>query len=301
MRQRDVFLAQLRARGEVWEPGPGLVGFRGRPLATLRRIERLLASLCARETDDEWIVPPAIPLKTLERAGYFASFPHWLTLASHLSDDHATLERVASSSEPAYAAAHATAPAAAALPPAVCYHVYTALAGSTLRGPRVMTAQACCWRHEGDRLTPLERGWAFTMREIVCVGSEAECAAFRERGVGIAETLAADLGLEWSIEPAEDPFFAPTARGRALLQRVKGLKHELRLPLGEGVTTAAASFNLHEQFFGEAFDIRLLNGEPAHTACVAFGLERWLLAVLLRADRNAIADSDADAPQEALA
>jgi seryl-tRNA synthetase len=299
MRQRDALLAELRARGELWQPARGLIGLRGRPLAVLRRVERLVASLCAGETDEEWVVPAAIPLATLERAGYFASFPNWLTLAAHLSDDQAVLERVASSTAPARAAAEATVPAATALPPAVCYHVYEALAGTTLRGPRVVTAQAPCWRHEGGRLAPLERAWAFTMREIICIGTEAECSAFRERGVAIARRLATALGLEWSIEPAEDPFFAPTARGRALLQRLKGLKHELRLPIGDAETTAAASFNLHEQFFGEAFDIRLADGEPAHTACVAFGLERWLLAVLLRG--NAARDNDVHAHREALA
>ena len=282
MRQRDLLVAALRARGELWEPAPGVVGLRGAPLALLRRIDAGLASLCASETDDEWAVPAALPLETLERAGYFASFPQWLTLASHLTDDRSTLERIASSAEPARVASSACAPAGAALAPAVCYHVYAALEGTILRGPRIVTAQGQCWRHEGPRLSTLERGWAFTMREVVCLGTAQECAAFRERGVRMARSLAAALGLDGSMEPAADPFFAPTAQGRALLQRVKGLKHELRLPIGDGETTAAASFNLHEQFFGEAFDIRLADGEPVHTACVAFGLERWLLATLLR-------------------
>ncbi len=282
MRRRDAIIAALRARGELWEPAPGLIGLRGRPLAVLRRIEGRIASLCAGETDDEWSAPAALPMTTLERAGYFASFPHWLTVASHLTDDPTALERVASSSHPALAAAAVTVPAVVALPPAVCYHVYAGLAGSTIRSQRVVTAQGCCWRHEGGHLATLERSWSFTMREIVCIGTQAECIAFRDRGARITRWLATGLGLSSSIEPAEDPFFAPTARGRALLQRVKGLKHELRLPIGDGDTTAAASFNLHEQFFGDAFDIRLTNGEPAYTACVAFGLERWLLAALLQ-------------------
>ncbi|MFN2566169.1 MAG: hypothetical protein ABR499_14325 [Gemmatimonadaceae bacterium] len=282
MRRREALVDALRARGELWEPTPGVVGLRGAPLALLRQLEHLLATRCAAQTDDEWAVPAALPLTVLERAGYFASFPQWLTLASHLSDDPATLERIALSAAPGRAAAGAAAPAAAALPPAVCYHVYDALAGTTVPRARIVTAQGLCWRHEGHRLAALERGWAFTMRELVCIGTEADCAAFRERGLEMGRSLATALDLDWSIEPAEDPFFAPTARGRALLQRVKGLKHELRLPVGDGDTIAAASFNLHEQFFGEAFDIRLATGEPAHTACVAFGLERWLLAALIR-------------------
>ena len=44
---------------------------------------------------------------------------------------------------------------------------------------------------------------------------------------------------------------------------------------------AASSFNLHDTFFGDAFAITLPGGEAATTACVAFGLERWLLAFLV--------------------
>ncbi|WP_165818518.1 hypothetical protein [Frankia canadensis] len=38
---------------------------------------------------------------------------------------------------------------------------------------------------------------------------------------------------------------------------------------------AIAFTNLHRTFFGERAEIAL-DGEPAHTSCVAFGLERWL-------------------------
>lgn len=281
MRQRDAALAKLRAVGELWEPAVGLVGLRGEALARLRHVEGIIAQAYAPEGAEEWRVPAAIPLAVLERADYFASFPQWLTLASHLADDERSLERIARSRTPAQAAAISAAPAAAALPPAVCYHVYAALAGTTLYAPRLVTAEGCCWRHERDRLAPLARGWAFTMREVVCIGSEEQCAAFRERGIAIARDVAAALGISSALAQAEDPFFAPTARGRLLLQRFKSLKHELLLPIGDGETIAAASFNLHERFFGEAFDIRLPDGEPAHTACVAFGMERWLLASLI--------------------
>lgn len=298
MRQRDALIATLRARGELWEPAPGLLGLRGRPFAVLRRIEGRIAALCETETEDEWVVPAALPLSTLERAGYFASFPHWLTVASHLTDDQAILEGVASSRDGARAAADAVVPATTALPPAVCYHVYAAVTGSTVPSSCIVTAQGCCWRHERDRLTPLERGWSFTMREIVCIGTEAECLAFRDRSIKLARWLATGLGLNSSVEPAEDPFFAPTSRGRALLQRVKGLKQELRLPIGDGDTVAAASFNLHEQFFGDAFDIRLASGEPAYTACVAFGLERWLLAALVHDQAALAVNGDSHVRQE---
>jgi seryl-tRNA synthetase len=157
--------------------------------------------------------------------------------------------------------------------------VYAALAGRTLSATSYVSAEGTCWRHEGDQLRPLARGWAFTMRECVAVGDEESVAAFRARGIARARALADSLGLDATLEEATDPFFRPTARGRELLQRLKGLKQELRLPNGDG-SVAAASFNLHERFFGDAFDIRLGDGSPAASACVAYGIERWLLAFL---------------------
>jgi len=278
MNTAERIVAALRARGELWEAAPGLVGLRGDALALRAALERLVAT-AAGDGCEEWAPPSALALATLERASYFASFPQWLTLAAHLREDAAALEAVARSADPVEAARHACAPADAALPPAVCYHVYAALAGRTLAEPALVTAQGTCWRHEGARLRPLARGWAFAMREGVCVGDVEAAARFAARGIERAVALADALGLDAGLAEATDPFFAPTSRGRQLLQRLKGLKQELLLPVGDE-TVAAASFNLHERFFGEAFDIRASDGSAAASACVAYGVDRWLLAFL---------------------
>ena len=178
-------------------------------------------------------------------------------------------------------AAAASAPKVA-LNPAVCYHVYSALAGQVIDASRIITAQSTCWRHEGDRHLPLARQWAFTMRETVFVGTADDACRFLERASCGVMDLARGLGLDPSVVVASDPFFAPTARGKQLLQQLEELKHEMLLPIRAGERIAASSFNLHGTFFGEAFAIRLSTGVPATTACVAFGLERWLLAFLAR-------------------
>jgi hypothetical protein len=280
MWQAEEIIRTLRARGELWDVAPGLIGLRGDPLALLRSIEDAIAGIAMHAGAEEWRVPPAIPLETLARAEYFQSFPQWLTLASHLSSDETVLQRVAESADPATEVKSAVAPAGAALLPAVCYHCYAALAGQTVFEARIITSSQVCWRHEGERLAPLERGWAFTMREIVCVGTPADVDAFVRFGRVAVRQLATDLGLDARIVEAEDPFFAPTSRGKALLQRVKGLKRELLLPIGDGRSIAAASINDHEGFFGEKFRIRCADTRWASSGCVAFGVERWLLAVL---------------------
>ena len=281
MLQPERVIAELRMSGLLWDAGPGLIGLRGPVLGLLHDIERELETLARLETLDEWRTPPGISFETLERAQYFASFPQWLSTASHLSGDESVLQEIATSHTPGSAARSACGLPETVLPPAVCYHTYAAMAGGVVDAPSVMSAQAICWRHEGGRLAALERGWAFTMREIVCLGSQREVRAMIERCTANTRGFARELGLETTLEVASDPFFAPTSRGRAALQRIKGLKHELVINFPDGRPLAIASFNDHETFFGEAFAISLSTGGPAFSGCAAFGLERWLLAVLV--------------------
>jgi len=286
MLQPEDVIKDLRKSGSLWEAGPGLVGLRGPAAELMRDIERQLAAVARLETGDEWRTPAGVSFETLERAEYFASFPQWLSTASHLSGDESVLHDIAASDAPASAARNAVGRAETVLPPAVCYNTYAALAGSVIDAPVVMTAQATCWRHEGDKLSALERGWAFTMREIVCVGADRDVRGLLDRGVSHADSLARELGLETELGVASDPFFAPTSRGRAALQRIKGLKHELVLHFPDGRPLAIASFNDHENFFGDAFDITLVHGGAASSGCAAFGIERWLLAVLVTHGTN---------------
>jgi seryl-tRNA synthetase len=289
LRPEDV-IGILRDRGEIWETAPGLVGIRGPARELMERIAASLTALAHEEAADEWSVPQGIAFATLERAQYFASFPQWLTAASHLSDSESVLEGIAGSDSPAAAARGAMQQPDAALSPAVCYHTYERLAGQRVSSPTLTTAEGVCWRHEGDRLAPLERGWAFRMREIVCLGTPAHVEEFRQRWMERTQAFAESVGLAAEIVQAADPFFAPTARGKAALQRIKALKHELIVRFPDGRPLAIASFNNHENFFGEPFEISLENGEAAASGCVAFGIERWLLAVLASrgANRNAM-------------
>ena len=100
-----------------------------------------------------------------------------------------------------------------------------------------------------------------------------------------AQTYLTRLDLSATLEVATDPFHTAD-RGKLALQRLRALKYELRMPLA-GATIAVASFNYHEDHFGRAFGIALPDGFPAHTTCVAFGIERWELAV--REQREAAA------------
>lgn len=199
---------------------------------------------------------PCLPPDVANRCGYLDAFPHHATIATPLNV-----------SNPPGAADRAL------LTPAACYHVYPLLEGVSVSAPVIYTIRATCFRHE-ERFLPLERQWAFNMREIVCVGSAYDVERFldgsRTDVVGWCESL----GILAAVQQATDPFFDPETSPGWLMQRLLPLKTEL--VTGD---VAISSFNCHQSYFGEAFDIQRAE-TTAWTGCVAFGLERWLLALI---------------------
>jgi seryl-tRNA synthetase len=143
----------------------------------------------------------------------------------------------------------------------------------------MVTACGRCYRNENDDAHPVERLRAFTMREIIGIGTESFVESMRRDLMDRVGKWVVELELDGFIETASDPFFTNEARGRRLMQQLQPLKYELQLRVsGDGRTVAAASFNHHRDHFTKAFSIRLENGEPANSGCVAFGWERWIIA-----------------------
>jgi seryl-tRNA synthetase len=161
-----------------------------------------------------------------------------------------------------------------ALTSAACYSIYLHLRDSRLPSSRYLTTVATCYRNE-KHYDGLRRLRAFTMREIVCVGTgeavQQHLATFKPKIQATAEAL----GLQLDVTKASDPFFMPSS-SRALQQRLFPVKEEF---VHDG-SLAIASVNFHRNFFGERCSITMETGEVAHTGCVAFGLERWLAALL---------------------
>ena len=117
------------------------------------------------------------------------------------------------------------------------------------------------------------------MREIITVGTPQVVESVRRNLMARVDAWMKELRLDGNIEVASDPFFTRESRGRLLMQQLLPLKYELRLRMDKtGRTVAAASFNNHHDHFGKAFRIGLPGEESAHTGCVAFGWERWVIA-----------------------
>ena len=227
----------------------------------------------AIDAEIEWIArasgargmhyPALIDRGTLERAGYMESFPHLLLSATRLDG-----------------------PTSWCLSPAVCYHTYAHFAGTVLTDPITVTARGQCFR--GEQQTSFGvRQIEFEMREIVFLGAEKWVDMQSRHAVERITALASRLGLDGAWQSAEDPFFLPAGEGKALMQRLLGVKEEYRSGGVDGL--ALASVNRHGRFFGERFAItHAADGEPVHTACLAIGLDRWHASVasLLRRESH---------------
>lgn len=278
---------ELLASGEVSQEVPGVYSLG--PLLTrlIEYFEGHFTALAASFGAQPYRFPTLIPARYLERVNYFRAFPHSLTFATHLREDldaidhfaqHAACSEDGSLDTPAGSFAGVQA----LLSPAVCYHLYFALADRPLPGGKLAaTAVGNCFRYEAINLTSLERLWNFTMREIIFVGPKEYVLENRETARQRMQSALEEAGLAYRVESANDPFFIGEFRKQAAFQSAFQLKFEIRarLPFKDS-TLAVGSYNYHQDFFGRSLNITLPDGAPAHTGCVAFGLERIAFAFL---------------------
>jgi hypothetical protein len=241
------------------------------------RLDRRFVALAARWDAAEYRFPTFLAATELERIDWFRAFPQLATFPATLDPADANLDRFTAGqpvSTDGSVQPTELAPIRDVLTPAACYHLYAHHRGRTFDRPRWFTVRCTCFRRE-THYVPLERQWSFSMREIVCMGTAEETRSFLEDATAEVDRLVRDMGLPVRWEHATDPFFRPSSNPQYLMQQVDPTKYELLFD----DRLAIASTNLHHDHFGRAFAIER-DGEPVRTACLAFGIERWVAALL---------------------
>ena len=160
--------------------------------------------------------------------------------------------------------------------PAACYHAYVELEGQRLERPVYLTMRADCCRREAD-YELLERQWTFSMREIVCVGSESDVTDFLAEATARIGAWVDRLGLGVTLAGRDRSLLRPEAQREVRLPEARAgeARDGLRRPAGDRLD------ELPPELLREAFAIRA-DGAPAYSGCVAFGIERWIAAFLQR-------------------
>lgn len=173
--------------------------------------------------------------------------------------------------------------------PAVCMHSYIQHQDSTVdeNNPLVITAKGKCKRNEHAGFQSLERLLDFTMREVIFMGSEKFVLSKRNEYMEKGKKLIEDLQLDGNISVSNDPFFKKEEETKAAFQRKFKLKYELNLKnTDNGHEVAVSSFNYHNINFSKAYNISLADSRLAHTACMAFGLERLAFTYITQVGLN---------------
>lgn len=275
-------LAELLARGLLIDSGaPGVYGHGPAFEAVRRRLEARLSALAAEHGAEPLRFPPVLPRRELERSGYLGLFPHLAgsVYAFEGSDEDAVLQgRRAERHEDWGAFQRMTD---LALVPAACYPVYPALAARGRLGPAGAFVDAGgAWVFRNEPSDDPARRQAFHQHELVRAGEPEPVRAWRDEWAERGLALLRSLGLEVTLQPASDPFFGPRGRMLASSQRQRAMKLELVARIAGPDPAALASFNHHAEHFGLAFGLQLADGSVAHSACVGFGHERIVLALL---------------------
>lgn len=169
--------------------------------------------------------------------------------------------------------------------PAICMHSYIQYQNSIIKEdqPIVITAKGKCKRNEHNGFYSLERLLDFTMREVVFIGTAEYVVQKRNEYMDKARQLVEDLHLDGKIMLSNDPFFKKEDETKVLFQKRFKLKYELLLKNPQSNNeVAVASFNYHNVNFSKSYKIHLADHRLAHTACVAFGLERLAFTYLMQ-------------------
>ncbi|HEY5294719.1 MAG TPA: amino acid--[acyl-carrier-protein] ligase [Gaiellaceae bacterium] len=281
--EQTAFLADLVAQGLLIESGvPGVYGRSGQFERVRGAFDALVTRAAVVDEPERMAFPPLLPRDQLEKIGYLKSFPHLAgtIFAFDGDEEQATVQEERASRHEDWSEFQGMTDLV--LTPAACYPVYPAVAA---RGPlraggiTVDAGGSYVFRHEpsGDPA----RLQMFHQREIVRIGEPEVVAVWRDAWRDRSVALLLAVGLDARFDVANDPFFGRSGRLLARSQRSQALKFEVLVQIAGPEPTAVASFNYHQDHFSSTYGIEMKNGgEPAHTACLGFGLERITLALL---------------------
>ena len=276
------FLAELIEHRLIIESEvPGIYGHNDVFEDVRFNLEQLLTREAVSRGAERLRFPPLLPRRQFEKSGYLASFPHLAgtVYAFDGNEAQAALQNERACCHEDWSEfQHMTD---LTLMPAACYPVYPAIAARGPLAPGGLFVEAGgCWVFRREPSHDPARRQMFHQHELVRIGEPDVVLEWRDDWAQRGLELLHGLGLAAELDNANDPFFGRRGRMLATNQREQALKLELLVQIAGPEPTALASFNHHREHFAGSYGIELSDGSTAHTACLGFGHERIVLALL---------------------
>lgn len=241
----------------------------------LAAIEARLRAECASYATDDQDYPSMISSSTMERCDYVRTFPQNAYMVDQFPHDYESLRDIKSASD--YRSLQE--PSGKMLSPATCFHFYEDNADTVREANSAILAKSHCYRHEASwRMAP-HRLQEFDMLELVLVGDEGYVENVRGEMIARIWELFGHLGLKGFVETASDPFYFPSDAVKSNYQIMAATKYEFVAVTEPAFQCAVASFNNVGNSLCKNFNIRLASGDFAHSGCIAFGLDRVVVAL----------------------
>lgn len=260
---------------------PGVYGHGGVFEDVIERFEALVTRRSAAFQAEVMRFPAILSRANYLRTSHIESFPdlmgsvHSFTGNEH---DHARMLQQRAAGDDW---TRELTPTDVMLTPAACYPLYPTARGTLPADGRLVDLRSFVFRHEPS-IDPA-RMQIFRQREFVRLGTAEQALRHRDQWLQLGQEILNSVDLDVTPVLANDPFFGRGGRMMAAAQKEQNLKYELVIGVASAEKpTAITSCNCHLDYFGQAFEIRLPGGEPAHSACIGFGLERIALALFMK-------------------
>jgi len=274
------FRSELFAAGLLVDTGvDGLYGKSATYESIVSGLDRLITARIVDQPAQVLTFPPVLARWVFDRTDYLKSFPDLMGSVHTFRGTDREHRHLIELYESGGDWPSALTPAEVVLTSATCHPVYPLCSGTLPDGGRRFEVNGYCFRCEPS-VDP-SRMQAFRMHEYVYVGDPDEAQRHRDDGLGRGQELLSGLGLDIEAVQANDPFFGRLGTMLAANQLDEALKIEIVTPVcSTERPTAIMSANCARDHFGGPFEINLAGGGTAHTACVAFGVDRVTLALL---------------------
>ena len=243
----------------------------------LQGVERYAAATREDATAPRRWFPPIMARDDFLRTDYLRSFPDLIGSIDVFTGKDPEHRVLLAQLEAGEDWTESLAPSEVVLSSSICHSLYGTLPTDVPAAGILTECSGFAFRHEPS-LDPA-RMQSFRMYEFVRIGTPEQVLAHRDAWLQRGLAALGALGLPVRSEAANDPFFGRVGRMLTANQLAAELKYEIVMDITDAKPTAISSSNYHEDHFGVTFELTTPDGEPAHSACFGYGLERITLGL----------------------